>query len=794
MAGPWEKYGQQPGFVPLTGPDQLKIKADERADAAQRRADEANTRAAEAAQRAAANEAARLTLEREKFEQTQREAVNPALSGTEKAAAIAGYNSADAIDKLVKDIEEKFAAGPGKTTGLKGLRDFLPSTVNDQFDTAGQSVRGQVGTALGFTGGQLNSPIEAKMAVGPYIPQASDRDATIKDKIKRLKDLAQQARQRSIQVLGGIPDVNGNITPVQADQRSLATGATRNVPDPKANALVTRLVRAGVSDSEINAALQDIGAPPVEPGSLKAIRAFEHKHPGANYSGATRQEQTSFLNRMAASPAANFVGNMGVAGSAGLPLAMAGQDAKDAFNAANEANPGSSLFGSAVGGVSAAVGGGKLLGATKLAPWIARNPRIAALTGDMLYGGTTGAASADDGNEASGALAGAGGAFLGNRLGAGVAKAAGGALRGVVDPAVDYLRSQGIPLTGGQMMGGFGKRMEDTLAGYGLAGAPLRNRLTEGLEALNRVGYRIGGSPIGHVEKDIGRAGLDGLDAAKSVAYDTALGSMNMNLDPPYFADRAIADASGAALPDAVRPFYDATMGAADSYVRGGNIPGRSAQAIKRTIREEMRSHKGKPGGQFINNALGQADSAFMDMAARQAPDATALYRAADLTHGRSKVLGKAVDAASGKPGDPGVWTGAQLASALKGGRVTQDARNALGPLAENAVRVLPSQVPDSGTAGRLALGALAAGSPLAIAGYGAGGQDGAETGGALGIGTILSLAALNTKAGRTAAEKLLLDRPEIMRRFGTGLIGKAGLFGGAGLGAGANLGGLLAN
>jgi hypothetical protein len=793
MAGPWEKYGQQqPGFTALTPPDPYKANAERRADASDVRADEANRRAAAAAERAATNEAARIALERQKFEQAQHDAANPPLTDTQKAAAIAGYNSADAIEKLVKDIEEKFAAGPGKTKGIKGLWDFLPSTVNDQFDTAGQSVRGQVGTALGFTGGQLNSPIEAKMAVGPYIPQSSDRDATVQDKIQRLKDLAQQARHRSVQVLGGIPDVNGNIVPIQ--QQSLAHGATRNVADPRANALVTRLIRKNFSDEEINAALGDIGSDPVAPESLKAIRAFEKKHSGTNYSGATKGVPTSLLNRTLATPGGAFATNYLDGASMGGASLLAGQEGRDKLHALNSENWKSALAGNALGGMTSSLGIGRALGATRLAPWMANNPLKAAALGDAAYGGTYGFNTADDGNGALGAGLGVAGGLAGNALGAGATKALGGTMRGVVDPSVEFLRSRGIKLTGGQIAGGMTKRIEDTLAGYGFAGAPLRNRLTEGLEDLNRAGYRTAGEPIGHAGNDIGRAGLDSLNTAKGAAYDSALNGMNLTLDPAYTADRALADATGAALPDTLQPIYNATLGKADSFIQpGGQIPGRSAQAIKQTLRREMKANRNVPGGQFVGDALGQADDAFMGLAARQEPAMTAQYRQADLAHGRSKVLERAVNAASGKPGDPGVWTGAQLSSALKGANVTRDAQQALQPLADNAIRILPSQVPDSGTAGRLALGAVAAGSPMAALGYATGGQEGAETGGAGALGTVLSIAALNTKAGRATLEKMLLDRPDIMRRLG-GMFGQSKFLGGAGMGAGAGAANILGN
>jgi hypothetical protein len=713
------------------------------------------------------------------------------LTAEVRAKAIASFEQAKSIEKIASELETEFQNGPGKTSGVRGLNDFLPTDANSAFDTTAGKLRGYVKQGMGFTGGENNTARESEMNIGPFIPSSWNRDSNITRKIASLRDVARQARETATAQLGGEPDANGNIVPVQA----LAHDKTRNVPDPKANALVTRLIRAGMPDAEINAALKDIGSDPVAPNSLRAIRAFQKQHPGASYSGATKAQQNSAWNRFAASPGGALAASYFDGATAGGVSALAGQEGRDGLQALGQEHPLASLIGGVAGGLSATLGAGKVMGATRFAPWLAANAGKAGLAGDLLYGGTYGFNTADEGNGLLGATEGAAGAFLGNKIGSGITKGVGNAVRGVSDPAVDFLRSKGIALTGGQMAGGLVKRLEDTLAGYGFAGAPLRNRLTEGLEGLNRAGYDIAGQPIAHTGTDVGRAGLDGLNAAKSNAYDTSLNGMNLTTDAAYQGDRALADASGAALPDTLRPTYDVTMRKADSFVQpGGQIPGRSAQAIKQTLRREIKANKNVPGGQFVGDALGQADDAFMGLAARQEPDMTALYRQADLTHGRSRVLGKAVDAASGKPGDPGIWTGSQLSNALKGPNVTNDARQALQPLADNAIRILPAQVPDSGTAGRLALGAVAAGSPMAALGYATGGSEGAETGGAGALGTVLSLAALNTKAGRSAMEKILLDRPELLRKIGNGIFGKAGLIGSASRGAGATFGGLLGN
>lgn len=234
------------------------------------------------------------------------------------------------------------------------------------------------------------------------LPSRADNPAAVREAISGLRDLIGQTSAGYREMLGeqGGMDKSSGLTTNQpgGDQRELATGATRDIPDPKANALVTRLIRAGVPDDEINAALRDIGAEPVTPDSLKAIRAFEAKHPGSSYSGAKRTVPTTLGQRMAASPVGTGFGNAMVAGSFGLPILAAGQDAKEAFDLASEANPKSAFAGSLVGGITGMKAGGALLGkAPGLAAWMARNPVKSAVAGDLLYGGSYGANTADEG-------------------------------------------------------------------------------------------------------------------------------------------------------------------------------------------------------------------------------------------------------------------------------------------------------------------------------------------------------------------------------------------------------------
>lgn len=148
-----------------------------------------------------------------------REQSLPKISPEVRAKALTDYVAAQRMGGTIQNLRKKFAAGPGKTSGLEGVLDFLPTEENARFDTLADTMRGDVGTLLGFTGGQLNSPEEVRRNVGPYIPNSGNFgnlfDSTSQDKITYLEGLAAAARKRAVAQLGGVPDANGNITPAK---------------------------------------------------------------------------------------------------------------------------------------------------------------------------------------------------------------------------------------------------------------------------------------------------------------------------------------------------------------------------------------------------------------------------------------------------------------------------------------------------------------------------------------------------------------------------------------------------
>ncbi len=152
----------------------------------------------------------------------KQDATNAGVIGTaERAKALQQFNGGRALGASISDIQQKFDAGPGATTGISGLFDYLPLPSNRAFDAAGTSVRGPVRNALGLTGSENNSPAEQRMNFQAYIPESANFDNVNRDIIERLRRVQNQAAIDAIQKLGGIPDANGNVVPLTPQQQQV---------------------------------------------------------------------------------------------------------------------------------------------------------------------------------------------------------------------------------------------------------------------------------------------------------------------------------------------------------------------------------------------------------------------------------------------------------------------------------------------------------------------------------------------------------------------------------------------
>jgi hypothetical protein len=174
-------------------------------------------------------------------------------------------------------------------------------------------------------------------------------------------------------------------------------------------------------------------------------------------------------------------------------------------------------------------------------------------------------------------------------------------------------------------------------------------------------------------------------------------------------------------------------------------------------------SYKGDPlYARVIKPSVQGIENAVTDMFARQAPEVMPKFNAAKAAYRVFRSLPMRLTRASNTEG---VFTPAQLGMADRANAKKFDGKlsSASGQspffdLQRDAQKVLPNKVPDSGTAGRVAM--LAAPGALTGAGAGAGFLAGDTKGGAeVGLGLTGILALAYTKGGQARLAKMLLSR-----------------------------------
>jgi hypothetical protein len=184
-----------------------------------------------------------------------------------------------------------------------------------------------------------------------------------------------------------------------------------------------------------------------------------------------------------------------------------------------------------------------------------------------------------------------------------------------------------------------------------------------------------------------------------------------------------------------------------------------------------LRGPGASPQDRELADALDGVRGAIFDSAGRTSPDAVDAYQAYKKSY---SLLSRVEDAA--KKADDGVFTANQFKTAVgRLGYGTSRKNLATGSapfqeLSNAASTVLPSKIPDSGTAGRNVvagmLGMHGAGAALGgTAGYAEGGQTGALTGALVGAG--LGSAAFSRPALRAVQNTLAGSRPAAVRTLG---------------------------
>lgn len=302
------------------------------------------------------------------------------------------------------------------------------------------------------------------------------------------------------------------------------------------------------------------------------------------------------------------------------------------------------------------------------------------------------------------------GAVGGATLGAG-AEGVARVISPTLRPSANLLAGEGVQLTPGQMAGGFGKTLEDMGTSIPLLGSMIQGGQRKSLESFNRVAINKALEPIGETlpaSTQVGHGAVDYAATKLGDAYDALLPKLSGSLSPSFQADIAGVRNLGSKLPPAQAGQLDRIIqNEVIDRFQGGTAPGDVIKQIESKL-GQIGSTMGRSEDYDVRN-LGQGVQELQGSLRRMIQDQNPQYanELGAINSGWANLI--RIQKAAGSAGArDGVFTPAQLINAVKSSDPTKNkagyARgNALMQDFAGAARdVLPSTVPDSGTAGRL--------------------------------------------------------------------------------------------
>ena len=519
-----------------------------------------------------------------------------------------------------------------------------------------------------------------------------------------------------------------------------------------------------------------------DPGTVEFLKQYNDPNVPLNVAipPVTASDERNVLERAAGTAVMNPVGTAIATGAS-----SAGLNAMDALFPGmaelREMNPNAATIGDIMGSVTGSAGLAKLGGAgasqllaqaPELAKYVTSGGKGATFLRNLLSDTTQGAAygAAVEGDATTGAISGAGGTFLGKALG----DAGDFILRGAdrAPTAQKLMDRYGIEdLTVGQQLGGAPKSIEDAATSIPIIGDIINARRGESLVDLNKAAFReVGGQPMGY-----GDEGMAALKAARAKAYDDAVAGKQFDLNDPLFTQDMIdALATRSRLTGELADKFDLAVknSIIDTPIgRSGTMSGPEYQQAQRSI-SGYKGETRKPGFEKdYRDALGGVSGALREMVERQDPTLVPLLREADTMYRGEKILQDAIERAKMDPTGLGadVFTPGNLTQAVSASGRKYPGTPPLKELSRVAQNVLPSKMPDSGTARRAALTGLGLAGAGGVAGGGLGysqetglsGED-AAYGAATTLTPLAILSLLGSRGGQRGLSKLMFDRPAV--------------------------------
>lgn len=359
-----------------------------------------------------------------------------------------------------------------------------------------------------------------------------------------------------------------------------------------------------------------------------------------------------------------------------------------------------------------------IVAATKIPPG-ATLPQ--AMTYGGLQGGMMGAAAPvyGEGSRAGQAAMGIGGGVLAAPVAAGVSRL----VKPNVDPHLALLRESGVTPTIGQSMGGFARKIEDKAMSLPIMGDAITSARQSGLDQFQVAGYNRALAPIG--AKHSGKVGFAGMQEVRETlqsAYDDVLPKLSFKPDAKFAQDTAQLKQMVSSLePTDQRIFDSAIAKIMNRSTPQGNMSGVTFKQVESEIGNDIAklAKDQSYGKQQVHDALQQFRELMREGLQRSNPMYAQRLQNINEGWANYSILRDAASSAQAAKNEA-VFTPAQLAagvsrSAKRQGQAVgkgklSEGRALMQDLANAGQQVLPSQYPDSGTAGRVIQGALLGG------------------------------------------------------------------------------------
>lgn len=711
---------------------------------------------------------------------------------------------------------------PEKYGIASSVADYLPTDTNSRFDVAGTQLSEKGLAAFRVPGTGTVTDRDAAVFERANMPTSGTRDVAIEEQLRgmrarideELRALGLPAAKwtgmqspspssetppdESRQELPGVASPDGadksrNLNEIDGGNSGASvgyeTGETRYEDDPQLagvkNEYRSRLAR-GDSGKDLVAYLKSVGVTDesIFRSALKQAD-FRRKNPNVpigNYNIEKLDDKAipqdwvrQRMNMVAGSPVGVGVTNFGDALTGFNLDSLTGDPALTRAGMAqlNRDNPGAALTGQVLGGMAAVAGGEAALARAGL------SGARAGLAADALYGAGAGAGSNDE-DRLTGALTGTAAGLAGNVAGNAITKTAGRAIAGVSDPSVNALRNSGVPMTVGQTVGQSGrfggaiKGIEDRLSGLPIVGEAINARRREGVQAFNSKAFDHALKPIGGtVGGEVGESAVEQAQQLVSDAYRTALAGKVVAPDKPFATALTRSVINVTDLPRVGGEVASSVEAILEPYMQGAQLTGDAMQQISRELQGLKAAYKPDALSNRIGKALDEVEESVFGLFRRQAPEVLPAYNRAKAAYRRLSIVEDAVNKAKNQEG---VFTPAQLGQADRSGmskfggkKGAAAGRSPFHNFQRDAQKVLPNNVPDSGTAGRQAAAMLL---PAAAGGAGYATSDDNSMSAGLTLAGVTALAF--SRAGQRMAAAAAAKRPSAMRSAGTAIKGAA--------------------